>query len=221
MKRFTMCAIAILAGGLLLASSGFAAAAAPPARERLVLDAYFPWSNGYTPPISSSFRLPKGKYWVAVVSGTFSFYPAALYKKSAPGEVCGKPDPSAEYRGSLGGNGPTGYDAEWIFAQASQARCKAGHFPESWSNFQMNSGRGWSHPNLLGPVENGPTPNHTYSFAIVGHGARIQARLRDAFTRDNYGLLHLLLRPARPSDCASYQAFGFSTQTGCVSVVSR
>jgi hypothetical protein len=208
-----MCAIAILASGLLPAT---AFAAAP--SERLVLDSYYPWSYGYTPPVSTTFKVAKRRDYVATVSGTFSFYPSFEYSGKAPGTLCGTPDPTAQYPGSLGGDGPTGFDAEFIF---SQRRCRDAHFPAAWSNFQMNSGRGWKHPGLLGPPLLAPTANHTYSYGVVGYGDRVQARLKDLDTRDNYGLLHIFLRPARVSDCASYGAFGFTAKATCVRSVSR
>jgi len=215
LKRL-MCVIAILGGGLLPAT---AFAAAP--SERLVLDSYYDWSYGYTPPVSTTFKVAKHRDYVATVSGTFSFYPSFEYSGKAPGTLCGTPDPAAQYPGSLGGNGPTGFDAQFIFAEPSQRRCLTGHFPQAWSNFQMNSGRGWRHPGLLGPLLLTPPANHTYSYAIIGDGDRVQARLKDVYTRDNYGLLHILLRPARVSDCASYGAFGFTSKAVCATSVSR
>lgn len=191
--------------------------------EVLTLDSYYPWNRHYTPPVASTFKVVSGKYDVATVSGTFSYYSAINY--SAPQHpwnvVCGTPEPSSQYSGSLGGDGPVGFDAEFVFARPwRKQKCEAAHLPIRWGNFQMNSGSSWAHPNILGALPTAPTGNHTYSFAVVGNNKRVQFRLFDVLTRDNYGLVKISLAPATSSDCSSYVAFGFSSEGQCVTALS-
>jgi hypothetical protein len=224
MKRLIL-SVAVLGGCVVPASVivPASAAAAPPAGVRLpmgslTLDSYHAWNRHHTPPVSSSFKVAKGVYYVATVSGTFSYYSSARYTKPyAPWPiVCGTPSPAAQHQGSLGGDGPVGFDAQFIFSRPWKTKkCRARHLPVSWSNFQLNDGTGWAHPNILGPRLTAPTSDHTYSYAVAGHGKELKLRLNDVYTRDNYGLLDITFRPAAASDCASYAAFGFTSAAQC------
>jgi hypothetical protein len=191
--------------------------------QTLSLDSYFGWDRHYTPPVATSLDLRRDHYAVATVSGTFSFYAALNY--AVPQRpwtvVCGSPERSAQYQGSLGGDGPAGLDAEFIFARPWTAKeCASAHLPIRWPNFQINDGTGWGHPKILGTLPIAPTTSHTYSFAAVGHNQRLRFRLSDIWTRDNYGLLKISLRPATTADCSSYQAFGFRSSSSCMGALS-
>lgn len=188
----------------------------------LKLDSFYPWSKPYTPPVSSPFTVAKHVYYVATVSGTFSYYAASRYTKPEnPWPiVCGTAGTSTQYKGSLGGNGPVGLDAAFIFSRPWSSRnCRKHHLPIRWPNLQLNDGAGWAHPIMLGPWLTAPNSKHTYSYAVSGHGAQIQFRLDDVYTRDNYGLLKIALRPALASDCSSYQAFGFASAAKCATTL--
>lgn len=186
------------------------------------LDSYHDWSRAYTPPVSTPFKIPSGAYYVATVDGSFSYYAAINYGvPQRPWKiVCGTPGSSAKYRGA-GGGGRVGFDAEFVFARPwTKNKCLKAHLPVRWGNFQMNAGEGWHHPMLLGSVPTAPRPGHTYSYAIVGQDRRANFRLRDVYVRDNYGLLNITVRPATGSDCSSYTAFGFATQSACATAVA-
>jgi hypothetical protein len=187
--------------------------------QQLALDSYYGWNRNYTPPVSTSRSLAKHSYEVATVSGTFSYYSAInYYHPQWPWTVvCGTPAPSAQHPGSLGGDGPVGFDAEFLFSRPWRTKlCANAHLPAHWTNFQMNDGSGWAHPELLGTAPTGPVSNHTYSYAVSGHNDPIKFRLWDILTRDNYGLLKISLRPANTADCASYLAFGFASEKRCI-----
>jgi hypothetical protein len=214
-------AVARITLGLMVAFASTAAAAVAPQSsvEHLTLDSYHNWNRNYTPPVSSDNRLAANSHYVATVSGTFSYYASKDYSSHplAPWTiVCGTPNRSSMYPGSLGGYGPVGFDAEFVFSRPwTPKRCAKAHLPQRWPNFEANTGEGWSHPQILGALPTVPTSDHTYSFAIAGTGARVQFRLRDVWTRDNYGLLKISLRRATSADCTSFTAFGLADQASC------
>jgi hypothetical protein len=188
----------------------------------LSLNSYHNWDRHYTPPVSASGDLARNQYEVATVSGTISYYAAINYRvPQRPWTVvCGTPERSALYPGPSGAHGPVGFDAEFIFARPwTQRECAQAHLPVVWPNFQMNDGTGWRHPNILGTVPVAPAANHTYSFAAVGHSDRLRFRLVDIYTRDNYGVLKISLRPATAADCSSYQAFDFTSSAACTAAL--
>jgi hypothetical protein len=200
-----------------------AAAVAAPASQ-LTLDSYAKGSAGHTREATTSFTVASGKYDVAVVSGTFSYWGSRYYAtnpKKGTKIMCGSPESAPQYSGSAGGTGKVGLDAEFIFARLwNRGQCSAITLPQHWSNFQMYTGSGpWAHPKLLGSLSQ-PTANHTYSYAVKGAGTKVSFRLTDLYTSDNYGVLKITLRPAVASDCTSYSAFGFTSQAACVSAVS-
>lgn len=189
----------------------------------LTLDSYYGWSRDHTPPVSTSYILPRHARYVVTVSGTLSYYPAIDYSRPQPPwtMVCGAPDPATEFGGSRGGNGPVGFDAEFIFARPSRRRmCSRYPLPRHWSAFQVNAGTGWQHPGIVGTYPIAPSASHTYTYAIVGHGRRVQFRLYDVYTRDNYGILRIELRPAVVGDCTSYVALKFTSVANCQAQVA-
>lgn len=179
-----------------------------PAGEQLTLDSYHPWNRSYTPPVATAHRAAANTYWVATVSGTFSYYSAIDYTHPQKPfrTVCGTPEPSAQHPGSLGGDGPVGFDAEFIFSRPAKATSQRCDLPSHWPNFQANTGRGWHHPAVVGGTPATPTANHTYSFALVGDNAPLKFRLRDVYTRDNYGLLKISIHQATATDCSAFGA---------------
>jgi len=217
MQRLVLWCI-VLSGCLVVP---FSASAKAPPLPTVKLDSYYKWLRHYTPPVASRSKIPNHKYYVATVSGTFSYYAAIDYRKPPQGGiVCGKPRSSAQHRGSLGGNGPVDADAEFLFARPETAKqCAEMPLPVHWLAFQLNDGTGWHHPNILGTPLAVPASNHTYSYAVIGHGQKAQFRLLDTYTPDNYGLLEIQLRPAVSSDCSSYPAFGFASLNACMSAL--
>lgn len=192
--------------------------AKPPATESLVLGSY---SRGQIPTTQSSFKLAKADWYVATVSGTMSYWAPINYSKpQRPYKiVCGTPEGAAQYSGSRGGNGPVGLDAEFLFSRPwTKNACTRAHLPTHWSNFQASTGGGWAHPQILGGVPSAPTPDHTYSYVLLGRNQPVQFRLTDIYYRDNYGALHISLRPATTADCTQYySSFGFPAAAACTS----
>ena len=167
--------------GLLAPAGAMANSTAP-----LKLDSYYNWSKSYTPSVTSSFDILQHVHYVATVSGTLSYYPAIDYShpQSPWTIVCGKPEPSTQLPGSAGGNGPVGFDAEFIFARPSKVKkCSRYPLPVHWAAFQADSGDGWGHPSILGSWLTAPSANHTYSYAILGNGTPVSFRLHDVYTR--------------------------------------
>lgn len=187
-----------------------------PVTESLVLDSY---SHGRIPTTQSSFKLTKGDWYVATVSGTISYWAPINYTKpQRPYKiVCGTPEGSAQYSGSRGGDGPVGLDAEFVFARPwTKKACARADLPAHWSNFQASTGGAWAHPESLGATPTAPTRNHTYSYVLQGRDKLAQFRLTDIYYRDNYGELHISLRRATTADCAAdYASFGYPSAAAC------
>jgi hypothetical protein len=191
----------------------------------LVLDAYSPTRDHFTPPVSSRATLASKHLYVATVRGSVSFYEAVDYVAlQAPWHVmCGALQPAPMF-GSAGGSGPVGNDAEFIFALPLVGNtCVNTRLPRSYTNFQSNLGQGWKHPSVLSrqtPVK--PSPSHTYEFALIGVGEPVSFRFLDPDTRDDYGSFRIYLRDAVPGDCAGrgYGAFGLS-RAACLAATAN
>jgi hypothetical protein len=190
MKRLTLALVAV--GVLAAPAASLAAPTSQPASPvQLTLNSHFDWSRSYTPPAVTKTSFAKHVYYVATVSGTFSYYPARDYTapKSPWPIVCGTPISSSA--------GPVGFDAEFIFARPwTKKSCRKHHLPMTWPNFQANTGSddGWTHPTILGSWPTAPTPNHTYSYVLKGENQPFQFRLWDVDTTDNYGRLSITFR---------------------------
>jgi hypothetical protein len=95
--------------------------------------------------------------------------------------------------------------------------------PLHWTNFQISRGAGFAYRTALGTalLSGGrPTtvaPDHKYLYPIAGIGEPAQFRLKDRpRTSDNYGVLHITVRRAKPSDCAvGYKDFEYSDVASC------
>lgn len=199
-----------------VSTSAYASTRSVTLPEQLTLNSNYNWHRYQTPPVRTAAALTPGEYYVATVSGAFSYWPAYLYRPHSGiwQAVCGTPLNSA--------SGPVGMDAQFIFARPwSRRRCERHHLPVAWSGFQAGAASlsNWAHPAILGSV-NQPTANHTYSYALLGEGHPAAFRLKDTDTRDNYGKLTITVRLATSSDCSSYQAFGFASSASCLTALS-
>lgn len=217
-RRTTLRGLLITAGFLSCCFAPAIAAASPGTtapQDQLTLNSYFNWRKDYTPPVKTSQPLTAGEYYVATVSGTFSYYPAYLYVRHYSGwkTVCGAPASSPR--------GPVGMDAQFIFARPWTFRgCRHHSFPQPSTNFRASTDLvHWAHPAILQPLS-APDSDHTYSYALVGAGHPAGFRLKDGDTRDNYGKLTIDVRVATASDCAGYQAFGFADAADCSAALS-
>ncbi len=187
--------------------------------EHRMLNARTTSLSGYAGPVASK-ALPAGKLFVAEVSGTFSYYARKQWAHPSGKwtTVCGTP-----HKGPLG---KVGFDAEFIFARPWTTPCPRA-LPVKWINFEISStgGATYSHPVPLGPPITAPTPNHLYSYPLVGSGRAAAFRLMDdpeghPAGADNYGQLHIVLRAATPTDCAigGYKSFDEPSEAACVAV---
>jgi hypothetical protein len=208
MKRLILALVTVAALGAPAASLATPQPAAP---VLLSLNSHFDWHRSYTPPVVTKTSFAKHVYYIATVSGTFSYYPARDYTapKSPWPIVCGTPTSSAA--------GPVGFDAEFVFARPwTKKSCRKHALPMTWPNFQASTDDdSWTHPAILGSWPTMPTSNHTYSYVLKGQNEPFQFRLWDVDTTDNYGRLSITVRPANASDCTAFWSFGFKSYGAC------
>jgi hypothetical protein len=220
--RWAIAGLVLALGSLVLVST---AAGSSGSGRPLVLDAYSPTHQLFTPPVSSRSKLARDRLYVATVRGSVSFYESVDYLAiQAPWQVmCGAPERAPMFS-SAGGSGRVGTDAEFIFALPLPGRsCANAKLPRPYANFQANLGQGWEHPSLLSgqtPVK--PSRSHTYEFALTGAGQPVSFRLIDTDTRDDYGSFRIYLRTAVTGDCSGhgYQAFGL-TRMACLTATAN
>jgi hypothetical protein len=217
MKRL----VPILAGLAACAAPASALAAPTPVglpSGSTTLDSY---SHGHTAPTAkTSFKLPRGVWYIATVSGTLSYWTSINYShpQSPYRIVCGTPEEKAQYPGSRGGDGPVGLDAAFVFSRPwNRSNCKHAHLPIRWHNFDVSQGGVWVDPTTLGPAPTTPTANHTYRYVVLGENQPAQFRLTDIYYRDNYGELHISMAPATSAACGDYTSFGFASEAECTS----
>jgi len=218
--RWAIASLVLALGPLVLVSTAAANSDRP-----LVLDAYSPTHQMFTPPVSSRSKLARDRLYVATVRGSVSFYESVDYVAiQAPWHViCGAPDRAPMFS-SAGGSGQVGTDAEFIFALPLVGRsCANARLPRPYTNFQANLGQGWEHPSVLSrQTLVRPSRSHTYQFALSGAGQPVSFRLIDTDTRDDYGSFRIYLRTAVAEDCSGhgYQAFGL-TPMACLTATAN
>ena len=214
--RWAVVTLVLALGSLVLVSTAVAKSVSD---RPLVLDAYSPGHQSFTPSVSSGSRLAPGGLYVATVRGSVSFYESVDYVAiQAPWKVmCGVPERAPMFS-SAGGSGQVGTDAEFIFAlPLAGGSCAGQTLPRPYANFQANFRQGWIHPSVLSRrTLTKPSRSHTYEFALIGAGAPVSFRLIDSDTRDDYGSFRIYLRNAVAGDCAGrgHEAFGLSP-TAC------
>jgi hypothetical protein len=197
---------------LVATASLVAVLAAVPARaaaEQLVLDLRQGAQLGAAGPVSTAQPLTAGQPYVVTVSGTVSTWPRANWLR---GHVCGAPESAPMYPTPRVANGPVGFDADTIYAVPRDAPfpgvpCVPSTIPfhvfaYQTMGLQMDSGAGFAAATPVGGPYSAPRADHTYAYAITGVGAPLRIRFADQPLDDNYGLLHIEVRPRMPCDDA-------------------
>ncbi len=176
---------------------------------------------GFAGPVNTAQALPGGALYVAEVTGAISYYAKKQYVHPSDlwNTVCG--EPLVEPKGDLG------IDAEFVFARPWTTPCPE-KLPVRWDNFELsvNNGTVFAHPRPLNGPFTAPTPEHRYSYPMVGVGKYALFRLRDdpggnPATADNYGTLVIHVRKAVSADCggSNYLLFGKSTEAECLAAL--
>lgn len=198
MSRITIVSLVALAGMLALPGLAAAALTTP---ETLYLDTYENSGDQASGPVSTTETLADGTFYVAEVSGTLSVYEADLWKHLGGGIfICGTPLAAPEIPSPGRPDTNVSQDAMWVFARPQRSRCVQ-HFPYRYGSFQVSLGGPFASvtPTNLGA---GPNPDHKYALLLRGTGGAASFQHRDSQTRDNNGVLTILVRPATSTDCA-------------------
>lgn len=199
--------IGLFAVGAALATALPAHAAAQHGRvaarpQSVTLDSREARNDGAAGPIATRTRLARGASYLVTVRGTFSYYPAATWLAPVPPlpVICGRPEPAPVFGTPGRSEGPVGFDAERIFAfPTTQRDCDSMSLPVAWKNFQVSAGGSFAHPRRVRRPRGQPARPHTYHYRLRGRGRPARFRLRDSHASDNYGLLRISVRAARPS----------------------
>jgi hypothetical protein len=215
-------AMALACAGLLLCAPS-AHAAGTSTGENIVLDSH---SLTGAPRAESQTVLNRGAWYVIRVEGTVSFYSPAQWLAAGSGPnahvVCGTPEAAPMYGGLAA---PVGVDSEFVFARPALARrCNSPKLPSRWTNFRIGV---TTDPDdfvnqtaVTGPAARVAGP-HVYYYTVQGHNRTARFLLHDTPASDNYGELHINVRPAVTLDCVAFspQAFGTSTVKACTKAI--
>lgn len=123
--------------------------------------------------------------YLVTVTGAVSDWNAPLAK--------GQPEPDATYPTQHEARKSTqvGIDAETLFAQPSNFSHTLGH----WTQFQINTGSGWSHVEPVGGPYSKPVAGHTYTYHLTGKGQPVAFRWYDPNAyADNYGAFRITVQ---------------------------
>ena len=223
MPRLRRIALGALSCALLAAIPATAWAGPPKTQgdQTIKLHAHAKNISGYAGPINTAGILPTGKLYVAEVSGAISYYAKRQYAKpSAPwNTVCGEP--------LAGAHGVLGIDAEFVFARPWTSPCPR-KLPVRWDNFELSvdNGASFAHATALNGPFSAPTPEHRYSYPLVGASKYALFRLRDnpggsPATADNYGFLTVHIRKAMAADCGgtNYVLFAKANEAECLAAL--
>jgi hypothetical protein len=203
---------------ILLAAALFAVSAAPAAAATTYkLDAYDHDNGHYAGPVTGP-TLDDGKYYVARVDGTISYYGRSMWEDPIRpfNMICGATAKKPEYATPGKTNGAVGMDAETVFARpCTSGTPNVGH----WTNFEINNNAVFRNVNAIDGPYTTPSWDNAYEYPLLGHGTDVKFRLRDIpGTRDNYGQLRITVRLADPGrDCSGdrWRAFGFEDGGEC------
>lgn len=168
--------------------------------ETLLLDSFSATTSGFSGPVSTSEPLTAGVVYAAEVRGTFSRYvPRLMAGSSADHLLCGAPEAEPQTPSPGRPVSRVGVDAEFLFARVNQTQCTAGK-PAGF--FQANTGSGFAHPTANGAPFSAAAAGHAYTYLLQGQGAPASFRITDSETRDNNGVLTIIVRPASAVDTA-------------------
>jgi hypothetical protein len=201
----TLVAAALVALFALFTAMPARADAALTSPQTLYLDTYRAADAGSSEAVPTSETLAGGKYYVATVSGTFSaFIPRLMSDGLAPFALCGTAEASATLPSPGRPESRVGQDAEMVFGRPSPGPCPS--LPAAYSSFQVDTASGFAHPQAAGGPYTAPRSDHTYDYLLRGENAPAAFRQVDTYTRDNFGVLTITVRPATASDCAGNAA---------------
>ena len=163
--------------------------------ETVSLNTYEASTDGVAGPVSTTESLTAGAAYVAEVTGTFSVWHHTLWSGEAPSyHVCGSSESSPTFPSPGRPETPAGQDALFVFARPLQSECD-GTFPYAYPAFEIDTGSGFSHRTPLNQAA-GPNAQHRYRFGLTGEGKPASFRHLDSETRDNNGVLQIVVSPA-------------------------
>lgn len=201
-----------LAGTILTA---LGAANVAGATEQLRLDFRTAAGGGLGGPVATKRALVRGADYYVTVSGTGSVWPAAQW---TGGRACGAPESAPIEPSRRTANGPTGWDAETVFAVPPRVRffgfnCSTTvprHFGrQKLGGFQIDVGEGYGHKEPIGGARSVPRVDHRYVYLVRGQGRRARFRFFDTTrSSDNYGVLRVVVRAA--GECLAVSCLAFS-----------
>jgi GT2 family glycosyltransferase len=210
----------LLASGVVAALAA-ATAGATPSNQAFSLDLLKTHhANAGSVDVKSPHKLTNGTWYVAGVQGTASYVKPSMWthptlRHHRPAVVCGTPESAPMFGSPDGGTGRVGFDPETMFAQIMRpSKCAADPTPRTTRRFQINPRHIWRHPTPLDGRHSGPRPDHAYAYAVKGLGVRAGFRVLDRPTSDNYGVLHIVIRPAVTGDCSGAQWRNFDDENG-------
>lgn len=219
LRRTTRSAILLLAFSGLLAGVASAQPVLPTQDFDLDLHKQLRPNSGSV-TVESPDVLANNTWYIAKVRGTASFVKPSMWthprlRNGKPAVVCGTPSASPIYDSPGAPTGQVGVDPEVMFAQVMREKlCQKDPTPRTTRLFEIRPKHIWRHPTAIDGRYASPRPDHTYSYAIKGLGARAQFRELDLPTNDNYGSFHISLRPATFADCASGHWRNFDDENG-------
>jgi len=148
----------------------------------------------HTTGVTMQSPLAAGTTYLVQIRGTISKWSPRAMTKMCAGTANAAPDfPSADV------TGPASVDAEWVWAWpvGSPTLCPRGKSssspPVSERTVLMSLGPNGPPAHLPPPVESAMTPNHTYTYRVVGQGAPAVFLVKDDHYKDNYGQFQITI----------------------------
>jgi hypothetical protein len=184
------------------------------AAENLRLDARDAANAGGS-VVNTAAPLSTGQRYMAIVSGTASIWSAEQWR-SHEADVCGASESAPITPSSDAPNGPTGWDADTVFAVPSGVffndfTCVPSQIPfhsvkQSSQGFLINTGAGFQHVEPFGGARSVPRADHTYVYDLTGSGQSATFKFSDQPAKDNYGVFKIQVLTA--AECAAIQCEG-------------
>ncbi|HEY5194026.1 MAG TPA: hypothetical protein VIJ39_09185 [Solirubrobacteraceae bacterium] len=180
------------------------------------LDTHVPGSAAAAGPVSTATPLVAGAHYDVIVAGTMSIWAASQW--SAPGTQCGASEELPMFPSPETVNGPTGWDAETVFAVPPGVdfynfSCEPSQIPfqstkHSPGGFQVSvsGAKGFSHVAPLGGERSTPTVDHTYTYGVTGAGQPASFRFVDEPVADDYGVF--MIKVLTAAECSAINCEG-------------
>lgn len=151
------------------------------------MDMYMPGGGTAT---ATGPTLEAGRTYVMTISGTYS-----IWSDEWDGGVCkGTAEDEPMFPSPGSANGVVGIDAEFYYAVPNGSALCGMEIPRDTGDldFSLDGGVTFDHPDPTPPVSQ-PTPDHTYSWELVGQGHPIMFSRPDSPSDDNYGVLKITI----------------------------